>query len=175
MLLTPYYRMFRKPCHTRSSVSLPYATNPYCEIVSSIRQGHPLIFSISFCSILADFLPMLLTAIPYHGSTSYQAHIVCSWLSVGFLVLMIAILIALTLYCTVARPRLLLDPELLRNRPFVACLVTASCSSFVVEHGRGTGSGHVGNYGFVNARAFRYRLGTAGPSETRFHAGFEAV
>jgi hypothetical protein len=136
MALLPYYCLSRRLQRAEDSVLLPYAADHYSGFISSVTSGRFTFMAFSFLAILSDFLPLLLTNIPYNGATSYKAHRLCSWLSVGILTAMAAILSGALLFLMVRRPYLHFHPELIRKCPLVAALLLASISPDLIECSR---------------------------------------
>ena len=79
-------------------------------------------------TILGDFLPVLLSNVPFDRTVTWAAHNICSWLAVAVLSVMTMVLIGVVVYMTTRRPKLLIDVSLTRECPLLATVMLV-CSS----------------------------------------------
>ncbi|KAH9219649.1 hypothetical protein DL95DRAFT_483878 [Leptodontidium sp. 2 PMI_412] len=135
-LLAPYLTMVPTPRDTncpkaRSSILLPYATDPYTSLLPTIllskQHKHLFLFSsVTLATILSDFFPLLLSAIPFSRTTTFISHLVCSWLSVAILTFMVIVIIFLIITLKSSSMEILsnegIDVKLLRNVPIFGIL-----------------------------------------------------
>jgi hypothetical protein len=158
------------------SILMPYATSPYTQIYTSLRRRSFLIALMAFVAILSDFLPMFLTLVPYNNAASFQAHIICSWLSVGILTLMLVVLIAVLLYAVVALPRLLVHTDLIRDSPLVTAMVLAGSSPQLAScfSGVALADGKTRN-GAIRAMNLTFSLSKVGDGPGGYHTGVNVL
>jgi hypothetical protein len=71
--------------------------SPLSAILPSLRRRHFLVSLVSFASVLAEFLPICLSSIPYSASLTYRAYRICSMTAMAILLFMIICIAALIL------------------------------------------------------------------------------
>lgn len=71
---------------------MPLSPNPYVGIMTYLARGHKLLALISVVTILSDFLPIVLANVPFNNAITWITFNVCTWVSVGILGFMLAVL-----------------------------------------------------------------------------------
>lgn len=77
------------------SIALPYAADSFSYLFSSASRFRFLAFGVALGTIFSDFLPLLLAIVPFDRTTTWQAYVVATWVSVGLIGYMIGILLIL--------------------------------------------------------------------------------
>ncbi|KAK4445701.1 hypothetical protein QBC34DRAFT_332802 [Podospora aff. communis PSN243] len=88
-----YLRMAQRPQPAGFSVLDTRPTNLFESLWRAIRWRDPLVGSVAFAGVLSKFLPALLSSVPYASAQTWKTHEICTWSTVGLLILMIIILI----------------------------------------------------------------------------------
>ncbi|GKT52462.1 uncharacterized protein ColSpa_12643 [Colletotrichum spaethianum] len=78
----------------RSSILLTRPTNSFYGIYAAILEGNAVLMLAAFMAILAEFLPILLTNIPYNLTQTLPTHNICAVTSISILALMVTTLVA---------------------------------------------------------------------------------
>jgi hypothetical protein len=92
--MTPFYLLSVRTQPPDSSILFTPSTNPFSGIYSSIRHRQPFLFAVSFAAILSEFLPVILSNVPFNLAQTGTAATVCAVLSCLFLGVMLAVLAA---------------------------------------------------------------------------------
>jgi len=136
-----YYHMFSCSPATppdNNSMVLPYTSDQYRTLFSSLRQGNMLLAAAALMVILGDFLPVLLSNIPFARTVTWTAHNICSWLAVAILSIMTLTLVLVCVVIVVGmvfkRPKQLppvvnIDIDLVRDYPLLATVLFVCSSS----------------------------------------------
>ncbi|OHW98058.1 hypothetical protein CSPAE12_03238 [Colletotrichum incanum] len=93
-IISPFYHMDRHSQQPESSILLTRPTNSFYGIYAAILEGNVVLMLAAFMAILAEFLPILLTNIPYNLTQTLATHNICALTSVSILVLMLITLVA---------------------------------------------------------------------------------
>ncbi|EFQ33947.1 uncharacterized protein GLRG_09091 [Colletotrichum graminicola M1.001] len=93
-IISPYYHMERQSQQPESSILLTRPTNSFYGIYAAILEGNVVLMLAAFMAILAEFLPILLTNIPYNLTQTLATHNMCAVASISILALMLATLVA---------------------------------------------------------------------------------
>jgi hypothetical protein len=148
-LVYPYFEIFRtfkiEGCnsHLRMAISRnkalldPYATSPYANIITSFKRRRFLAASVSACTILGDFLPLLLSNVPFDRNLTWMASYVSTWITVAMLGVMLCVLVGLTVILVRRSPETFIDLRILEACPIAVALVLASQSTDVASLARG--------------------------------------
>ncbi|AEO70555.1 uncharacterized protein THITE_2122172 [Thermothielavioides terrestris NRRL 8126] len=110
----------------RTSILLTPSTNPFSGLYSAVRHRLPFPAAVSLAAILSEFLPVLLSNVPFNLAQTATAATACAVLSCVFLGLMLAVLAA---SFAVRYPPMPVDP-----RSVGGLLWYVSRSRMVVEH-----------------------------------------
>ncbi|KAK4129167.1 hypothetical protein N657DRAFT_686545 [Parathielavia appendiculata] len=92
--MTPFYLLSLRTRPPDSSILFTPSTNPFSGIYSSVRHRQPFLFAVSFAAILSEFLPVILSNVPFNLAQTGTAATVCAVLSCLFLGVMLAVLAA---------------------------------------------------------------------------------
>jgi hypothetical protein len=114
-------------------VLLPYATDPYTGFFVGIRHRQPIIAAIALTTVLGDFLPLLLSNVPFNRAVAYESHRISSWISVGILTFMVAMLVLLIAMLVLTRPKDLVDLKTLKRGPIACVLMLVTGPSTVLR------------------------------------------
>ncbi|KAK3335946.1 hypothetical protein B0T19DRAFT_471121 [Cercophora scortea] len=93
-IMVPYQGMARRTLPAEKSILITPSTNPFSGIYSAIKQKHLFFFATSFAAILSEFLPVLLSNVPFSLTQTGIAATVCAVMSAVFLSIMIAVLVS---------------------------------------------------------------------------------
>ncbi|KAH8679597.1 hypothetical protein BGZ60DRAFT_524813 [Tricladium varicosporioides] len=163
VLLTPYYAMSLGKASASGSILISYAGDPYTVLIPSLLRCQFLLAATALTTILSDFLPLLLSNIPFNRTTTWNAHVVSSWISVAILSFMIFILLALMVTLIAGRPKHFVDIKLLRKYPIASILLMLVGSSKLMINSRGLSNlGTKERNKRIREMNFRYHLGEGG-------------
>lgn len=76
--MTPYQLMSYGSQPALRSILLPRATNPFSGIYIAVRHRLVFLFFTSAAAILSEFLPILLSNVPYNLSQTRLSHDICT-------------------------------------------------------------------------------------------------
>ncbi|KAL2132602.1 hypothetical protein VTI74DRAFT_3592 [Chaetomium olivicolor] len=92
--MTPYLLLSQRTQPPTNSILFTLSTNPFSGLYASLRQHHnPFLFCVSVAAILSEFLPVILSNVPFNLAQTGTAATVCAVLSCLFLGFMLAVLI----------------------------------------------------------------------------------
>jgi hypothetical protein len=137
MLLAPYFNLANTNAAARSSVLLPFASDPLSCLAKSLQHGNLVVGVVSFTTVLGDFLPPLLANVPFNRAVAWDIHLVSTWLSIGILLLMLLVLLFLGVLATCYRPPIFPPLNLLRKCPVAVVLVLLGRSTDFVRQIQG--------------------------------------
>jgi len=106
--MSPYKIMADSPQPARRSVLLAPPTNPFSGLITAVRRRHAFLILVALVAILSEFLPLLLSQIPWRVSQTLETHMVCTWGSVAILCVMLLTTGASLL---IAWPHMPVDPS----------------------------------------------------------------
>lgn len=92
--MTPYQLMARRTQLAERSILFSPSTNPFSGIYAAVKNRHLFLFATSFAAILSEFLPVLLSNIPFSLAQPYLAASLCAIMSSVFLSILITVLVA---------------------------------------------------------------------------------
>ncbi|KAL2070841.1 hypothetical protein VTL71DRAFT_13867 [Oculimacula yallundae] len=93
--LAPFSRLLQGSSHPNDSILVPIWTTPFAAIIPSIRRGHFFVALICFVSLLSEFLPICLANISFSPAVTKKTYTVCSFTSMGVLILMVGCILFL--------------------------------------------------------------------------------
>lgn len=93
-VMTPYQLIARRTQPAERSILFSPSTNPFSGIYAAVKHRHIFLFAVSFAAILSEFLPVLLSNIPFSLSQTYTAATACAVMSAIFLGILLLVLIA---------------------------------------------------------------------------------
>ncbi|KAK0630245.1 hypothetical protein B0T17DRAFT_506730 [Bombardia bombarda] len=92
-IMAPYQLMTKRTQPAERSILVSPCTNPFSGIYSAFQQKHVFLFATSFAAILSEFLPVLLSNVPFSLTQTSTAAMACAVMSAVFLTTMIVVLI----------------------------------------------------------------------------------
>ncbi|KAK4098615.1 hypothetical protein N658DRAFT_488328 [Parathielavia hyrcaniae] len=92
--MTPFYLLSVRTQPPDSSILYTPCTNPFSGIYSSVRRRQPFLLAVSLAAILSEFLPVILSNVPFNLAQTGTAATVCAVLACLFLGVMLAALAA---------------------------------------------------------------------------------
>jgi len=92
--VTPFQQMAKRTQSAARSILMSPLTNPFSGVYTAVRYRELFLFVTSLAAILSEFLPLLLSNVPFSLAQPYDAAAACSILSCIFLSVCIAVLIA---------------------------------------------------------------------------------
>ncbi|KAK4443771.1 hypothetical protein QBC34DRAFT_310409 [Podospora aff. communis PSN243] len=114
-----YLHISQRPQPAARSVLESRATNPFTRLWRALRRRDALTASIAVANILAKFLPMLLSGIPFKSTQTWQSQQICGWTTVALLAIMILVMLV---YMRFARwPELPVSPDSLAGVVYYVC------------------------------------------------------
>jgi len=128
LIFIPLWSLAKGYCKAEDTILRLYSTDPYSEFLRSLLARRPFTAFLSFVSILSDFLPLLLTNVPYARLLTKKANQASVILSSAILAVMAATLLTLAFFLWKYRPRFFIPLELLRKTPLLGIMVLA-CNS----------------------------------------------
>ena len=88
-IMAPYQLMANRPRSAMQSILLPRPTNPFYGIYAAVRQRHVFWSITSLMAIFSEFLPILLSNVPFSLGATEKSATVCALMSAVLLGLMI--------------------------------------------------------------------------------------
>lgn len=132
-MIAPYLELAKGPSVSSRSIALPYAADSFSYLFSSLVRLRFLAFAVSLGTVLSDFLPLVLAILPFDRTTTWQAYVVTTWVSVGIIGYMIVVvlwLMALLLFRSYSH---VLSMEELQENPLFVILHTLNGSPNLME------------------------------------------
>ncbi|KAK3363136.1 hypothetical protein B0T25DRAFT_31414 [Lasiosphaeria hispida] len=93
-VMTPYQLMATHTQPAARSILISFSTNPFSGIYTAVKQRHAFFFATSLAAIQSEFLPVLLSNIPFSLSQTGTTATVCTAMSGLFLSVHTAVLVA---------------------------------------------------------------------------------
>ncbi|KAK0721572.1 hypothetical protein B0T26DRAFT_643506 [Lasiosphaeria miniovina] len=87
-VLSPYQLLSQGPQPAGRSVVLSPPLNAFSGILSAARRRHRYLVTVAFTAILSEFLPLLLSNVPFRVTQTWMTHMVCTWLAMAILTVM---------------------------------------------------------------------------------------
>jgi len=128
LVLIPIWNLSQGYRNAESTILRHYTTDPYSELVRSLRAQRFFTAFLSFVVVLSDFLPVLLTNVPYSRLLTNMANWINVGLSLAILSLMTTALVALAFLMWRYRPKFFIPLDVLRKNPLLGIMMLA-CSS----------------------------------------------
>ncbi|KAI1758059.1 hypothetical protein F4782DRAFT_476279 [Xylaria castorea] len=91
--LSTYRRMARSPRTAQHSIAISPPTNSFSGFRSAILERDIFLGVVSVAGILSEFLPILLSNVPYQVTQTLDVHLVSTWISVGIMGVMVFIIL----------------------------------------------------------------------------------
>ncbi len=119
-MLEPYRQLWQRPRSARDpAMRMPPASTAVVGLCRAAWTRRPFEAAVALTAVLANFMPILLSVIPFQATQTWTAHVVCGWLAVAVLALMLAVL-AWSLFL-VRRPQLPVEPATLAAAMYYLC------------------------------------------------------
>ncbi|GAB1310596.1 Zonadhesin [Madurella fahalii] len=90
--MTPYTLMAQRTQPASRSILFSPSTNPFSGVYSAIKHRHAFLLAVSAAAILSEFLPVILSNVPFNLAQTGTAATACAVLSALFLGVMLAVL-----------------------------------------------------------------------------------
>ncbi|KAI1345818.1 hypothetical protein F5Y01DRAFT_308778 [Xylaria sp. FL0043] len=91
--LSVYRRMASSPRTARHSIEISPPTNYFSGLVSAVQERDPYMSLVSLFGVLSEFLPILLSNVPYQVTQTLNVHLVSTWIPVGIMAAMVLIIL----------------------------------------------------------------------------------
>ncbi|GAP86103.1 hypothetical protein SAMD00023353_0302320 [Rosellinia necatrix] len=91
--LSAYRRMARSPQTAQHSIEISPPTNYFSGLVSAVLERDPYMSLVSSFGVLSEFLPILLSNVPYQVTQTLNVHLVSTWIPVGIMAAMVLIIL----------------------------------------------------------------------------------
>lgn len=124
-IIEPYRTLARGQAQPESTILLSRNLSPFFTLFTSLYRRNLFVSLIAAISCLAEFLIIILGAIPFNSGTLYQAYLFSTYLSMAILGLMLLGMVGLYV-----RPR---GPSLPRTPDTVAAVWSYLCGSSLLE------------------------------------------
>lgn len=134
LLLAPYLAMAKGPSISSKSIALPYASASYTHFVSSVASLRYLAVGISFSTILSDFLPLVLANVPFDRTTTWDAYVASTWVSVGLISFMVIVLLAMIAVLLLEPHSRFISTKRVQKNPIKFILHTLNNSPDLMAH-----------------------------------------
>ncbi|KAK5659108.1 hypothetical protein OQA88_1198 [Cercophora sp. LCS_1] len=118
-MLEPYRQLWIKEQEPADAVMVSPPTSVFTGFAGAVKRGEVFMTIVAFTTILAKFVPTLLSTVPFSPIQTWQLHLVCSWMTVGSLAFMSLVLGYGLLF--VHYPPLPIDPATLAGRIYYLC------------------------------------------------------
>ena len=92
-MLSPYHLLEQRPQSARRSILLAPPTNAVSGLWTAIRRRHGYLTIVAPTAVLSEFLPILLTQIPFQVSQTFLVYVITTWSAVGVLGIMVLVLL----------------------------------------------------------------------------------
>ncbi|KAI0189146.1 hypothetical protein EV127DRAFT_341595 [Xylaria flabelliformis] len=91
--LSAYRRMARSPRTAQHSIEISPPTNYFSGLVSAVLERDLYMSLVSSFGVLSEFLPILLSNVPYQVTQTLNVHLVSTWIPVGIMAVMVLIIL----------------------------------------------------------------------------------
>ncbi|GAW20576.1 hypothetical protein ANO14919_100840 [Xylariales sp. No.14919] len=91
--LSIYRRMARSPRTAQHSIGISPPTNYFSGLVSAVLERDPYMSLVSSFGVLSEFMPILLSNVPYQVTQTLNVHLVSTWIPVGIMAAMVLIIL----------------------------------------------------------------------------------
>lgn len=159
--------MSQEPLPAGRSVLLSPPTNPLTGLYSAFQQRHLYLGVLSLTALLADFLPLTLSHVPFSILETYDTQATCTYLSIAILILMIIVLGG---SLAIRWPHMPVDPRTIAGAMYYLC---DSCMLDSFDGLAGVESRD--RDWMVKSMAAGYMFGTIAGSGGKERVGVEAV
>ncbi|KAI0512611.1 hypothetical protein F5B22DRAFT_614601 [Xylaria bambusicola] len=85
--------MARSPRTAQHSIEISPPTNYFSGLVSAVLERDLYMSLVSSFGVLSEFLPILLSNVPYQVTETLNVHLVSTWIAVGIMAAMVLIIL----------------------------------------------------------------------------------
>ncbi|KAK4044078.1 hypothetical protein C8A01DRAFT_43014 [Parachaetomium inaequale] len=117
-VLSPYELLPQSPQRPQRSITLSPPLNAFSGIVSAVKQRHGFLIVVAFTAILAEFMPILLSNVPFRVTQTWTASRACTWMAVGVLSLMWLVVVGSFF---IRWPHMPVDPSTIAGAVYYVC------------------------------------------------------
>lgn len=117
-VLSRFLLMSQRALPAQRSILISPPTNPISGLYAAVRQRHPYLGVLAVTSLLADFLPVTLSHVPFSVLESYQTQYTCAYLSIAILV---AMMLTVAASLAVRWPHMPVDPRTIAGAMYYVC------------------------------------------------------
>jgi fluoride exporter len=91
--IAPYQLMSSRAQAPERSILLTRPTNGFYGVYAAIKEGNIFLLLTALMTILSEFLPILLSNVPYNLAQTLTTHVVCARISISILGVMILVVL----------------------------------------------------------------------------------
>ncbi len=113
--VAPYMLMEKRTQSAEKSILLTQPTNAFYGVYTAVRQCNVLLFVTAFTTVASEFLPILLSNIPYALTQTEETHVVCTYVSLAIMAVMVLVL-AVSMF--IRWPHMPVDPRTLAGAAY---------------------------------------------------------
>ncbi|GAB1319462.1 hypothetical protein MFIFM68171_09672 [Madurella fahalii] len=117
-VLSPYQLLSYSPQPPQRSITLTPPLNAFSGVWSAVKRRHLFLAIVAFTAILSEFMPILLSNVPFRVTQTWIASRVCNWLAVGILSIM-WLVVAGSFF--VSWPHMPVDPSTIAGAIYYVC------------------------------------------------------
>ncbi len=110
--------MSQRALPAQRSILISPPTNPCSGLYSALRQRHPYLGVLAVATLVADFLPVTMSHVPFSVLETYQTQYTCAYLSIAILVVM---MVAVASSLVVCWPHMPVDPRTIAGAMYYVC------------------------------------------------------
>lgn len=108
----------QSPQPPQRTITVSPPLNAFSGIVGAVRQRHGFLILVAFTAILAEFMPIVLSNVPFRVTQTWITSRVCTWMAVGILSLMWLVVVG-TFF--VSWPHMPVDPSTIAGAMYYVC------------------------------------------------------
>ncbi|KAK4457627.1 hypothetical protein QBC42DRAFT_300979 [Cladorrhinum samala] len=117
-ILSPYLLLSQSPRAAQDSIILSPPMNAFSGIWGAIKRRHFFLIVVASIAILTEFMPVLLSNVPFRVTQTWLTSRVCNWLAVGILCVM---WLAVVGSFFVSWPHMPVDPSTIGGAMYYVC------------------------------------------------------
>lgn len=156
-----------RPLPAQRSILISPPTNTFSGLYSAVRQRHFYLGVLALTTLLADFLPVTLSHVPFSVLETYETQYTCAYLSIAILVVMV---IAVASSLAVRWPHMPVDPRTIAGAMYYVC------NSGILASFDGLASVEMRDRDWmVKSMGLQYRFGTMTGLGGKERVGIDAV
>ncbi|EAQ87616.1 hypothetical protein CHGG_04235 [Chaetomium globosum CBS 148.51] len=117
-VLSPYQMLSQPPQPPQRTITVSPPLNAFSGIVGAVQQRHEFLILVAFTAILSEFMPIVLSNVPFRVTQTWMTSRVCTWMAVGILSLMWLVVVG-TFF--VRWPHMPVDPSTIAGAMYYVC------------------------------------------------------